>query len=198
MHKLLIYLSLVIITSLLLNLPAFPQIASNPEAEYSRIRNLAYDGNLIEAESSVITLLDSFPDYGDARILLARIYGWQEKYEPARSILDSLIMKEPANTDAIEARIDLALWMGDNDLAIELADRILASDPVNNPILDKKHRAENALEMADTIRAEKALETADTTRKEIPSVTDSLSISQPSLNHIIGSGRYFRPVQAIS
>lgn len=167
MYKFFIYFPLVILTSLLLNLPAFPQITSNPEAEYSRIRNMALNGRLVEAESSAIALLDSFPDYGDAWILLARIYGWQEKYESARLILDSLILKEPSNRDAIEARIDLALWTGDNDLAIELADRILASDPANTSVLDKKHRAE------------KELETADTTRTETSSAIDSLSISQP-------------------
>ncbi len=128
---------------------------------------MAHNGNLVEAESAAIALLDSFPDYGDARILLARIYAWQEKYEPARLILDSLILKEPANKDAIEARIDLALWTGENNLAIELADRILASDPANTSVLDKKQDAE------------KALETADTTRTEISSERDSLGISQP-------------------
>jgi YaiO family outer membrane protein len=167
MYKFFIYFLLVISACLFLNLPAFPQITSNPEVEYSRIRNMALNGNLVEAESSAIALLDSFPDYGDAWILLARIYGWQEKYESARLILDSLILKEPSNRDAIEARIDLALWTGENDLAIELADRILASDPANISVLDKKHRAE------------KALETPDTTMTEIPSARDSLSISQP-------------------
>jgi YaiO family outer membrane protein len=167
MYKFFIYFPLIILTSLVLNLHAFPQIASSPEAEYSRIRDMALNGNFVEAETAAVALLDSFPAYGDAWILLARIYGWQEKYEPARLILDSLIMKEPANTDAIEARLDLALWTRENDLAIELADRILASDPSNTSIIDKKQRAE------------KALETPDSIRTEIPSSIDSLSINQP-------------------
>jgi YaiO family outer membrane protein len=167
MFKFFIYIPLVILTSQVLNLPVFPQITLNPEAEYSRIRTLAYNGNLVEAESAAVVLLDSVPGYGDAWILLARIYAWQEKYEPARIILDSMILKEPANTDAIEARIDLALWAGENDLAIELADRILASDPANASVLDKRRRAE------------KALEAVDTTGTEISSIKDSLDISQP-------------------
>ena len=129
---------------------------------------MAHNGNLVKAETAAVALLDSFPDYGDAWILLARIYCWQEKYEPARLILDSLILKEPANSDAIEARIDLALWTGENDLAIELADRILSTDPANTSVLDKKNRAKAALETV-----------VDTTRTKISPVKDSLSINQP-------------------
>jgi len=154
MQNLVIYFALVISSSLLLNFPVFPQITSYPETEYSRIRTLAHEGNLAEAESAAVALLDSFPDYSDASILLARIYGWQQKYEPARAILDSIILSNPTNTDAIEARIDLALWMGDNKLSIDLADRILTSDPTNIAIQDKKLRAKNALEAADTTSAE--------------------------------------------
>jgi len=167
MHRVFKYFLLVVPAGLLLNLPASPQITVSPETEYSRIRTMAHDGNLVEAESAAIVLLDSFPDYGDTWILLARIYGWQQNYEPARAILDSLILKEPGNADAIEARIDLALWMGDNNLAIDLADRILAVDPTNNSILDKKLKAEKALEAADTIGA------------VISPVSDSLIRNQP-------------------
>jgi len=114
-----VHFLLILSLSLLLNLPVYSQIKIDPEAEYSRIRSLAYEGNLIEAEIAVISLLDSFPDYGDAWILLARIYGWQEKFDPAISILDSLILREPNNNDALEARRDLARWSNENQLATE-------------------------------------------------------------------------------
>jgi YaiO family outer membrane protein len=78
-----------------------------------------------------------------------------------------LILKEPSNADAIEARIDLALWTGDYNLAIELADRILASDPSNSAIIDKK------------LNAEKAIETADTSGAVISPVPDTLAPDQP-------------------
>jgi YaiO family outer membrane protein len=169
MRKAHIYFLLVFSVSLILNFSSFSQIITDPEAEYSRIRSLAYNGNLIEAEGAAIALLDSFPDYGDAWIILARIYGWQEKYEPARRILDSLMFKEPDNTDAIEARIDLALWTGENNLAIELADRVLASDPADSSVLDKKYRAE------------KALEPVDTSGTVITPAEDSLTVIQPGI-----------------
>jgi YaiO family outer membrane protein len=157
MQKSFLHFLLIVAVSLSLNLPIYPQSITDPEVEYSRIRSLALDNKLIEAERAAIELLDSFPEYGDAWILLARIYGWQGKYEPAYIILDSLLLKEPNNTDAIEARIDLALWTGENRLAIELADRILVTDSTNNVILDKKRRAEAALITVDTTGTDTSL-----------------------------------------
>jgi YaiO family outer membrane protein len=145
-----LHLLLFVSVSLTLNFPIYPQVNTDPETEYSRIRSLAFDGKLLEAETAAVVLLDSFPDYGDAWILLARIYGWQQKYDPAIAILDSIIMNDPDNTDALDARIDLALWTGDNTYAIEIADRMLAADSTNSVILDKKNRAMEALEVSDT------------------------------------------------
>lgn len=119
MYKLLLNFLLIVSVSLSLNLSLYSQKFPDPEAEYSRIRSLAYDGKLPEAESAVIELLDSLPAYGDAWILLARIYGWQQKYEPAIAILDSIILIEPNNTDALEARLDLAYWTGENNPVAE-------------------------------------------------------------------------------
>jgi YaiO family outer membrane protein len=150
MHNSLLHFLLIVSVSLSLNLPLYPQKFTDPEAEYSRIRSLAYEGKLSEAESAVIALLDSLPAYGDAWILLARIYGWQQKYEPAIAILDSMILNESYNADALEARLDLAFWTGENRYAIELADLILASDSANSEILEKKNRATEALVAADT------------------------------------------------
>jgi YaiO family outer membrane protein len=150
MYKFYLHLLLVVSVSWFLNSTSYSQTIINPEEEYSRIRSLAFDGKYPEAEKAAIELLDSFPDYGDARILLARIYGWQNKYDPAIAILDSMILKEPGNSDALEARIDLALWSGDHSLAIEMADRILTTDPDNNTILEKKNKALAAREAADT------------------------------------------------
>src|SRR4030042_4748646 len=119
MHKSHLNFLLIVSVSLSLNLPLYPQKFTAPEAEYLRIRSLAFDGKLPEAESAIIELLDSLPSYGDAWILLARIYGWQQKYEPAIAILASMILIEPDNTDALEARRDLAFWRGENNPVTE-------------------------------------------------------------------------------
>jgi len=120
----------------------------SPETEYSRIRSLAFEGKLPEAETAALILLDSFPSYGDAVVLLARIYAWQQKYEPAGILLDSLLKNEPLNYDALDAKLDLSLWNGDYPYAVSFADSILSSFPADSAIMEKKMRAIAAMESA--------------------------------------------------
>lgn len=87
------------------------QVITDPEHEYSRIRTLASEGKLTEAETAAANLVNLYPSYGDARILLARIMAWQKKYEPALEILDSLLLEEPGNSDALEAQKDIQRWV---------------------------------------------------------------------------------------
>ena len=95
------------------------QVVNDHESEYSRIRNMAFSGKLTEAETAAKILVDSFPSYGDAQILLARIYAWQNKFQPAIIILDSLLIHEPGNSDAIEARNDISRWIVAENIALE-------------------------------------------------------------------------------
>ncbi len=53
------------------------QVVTDPEAEYARIRTLALAGNYTVAEPAARELVNQYPDYGDARILLGRILAWQ-------------------------------------------------------------------------------------------------------------------------
>jgi YaiO family outer membrane protein len=142
MYKLFLNFLLIVSVSLSLNLPLYPQKFTDPEAEYSRIRSLAYDGKLPEAESAIIELLDSLPAYGDAWILLARIYGWQQKYEPAIAILDSIILIEPNNTDALEARRDLARWSNENQLAAEDSLTVIQPGIIPSTDLEKARKTD--------------------------------------------------------
>jgi YaiO family outer membrane protein len=81
------------------------------EAEYKKIRELAINGDKAVAEISARALLDSFPGYGDARILLGRIMAWQMKYKEALEEIDLLLASEPGNSDALDARADIIRWM---------------------------------------------------------------------------------------
>lgn len=94
----------------LLTLQAAAQ-KTNPEEELARIRVVAFEGRFSEAEKYLNSLLDSFPAYGDARILLARVYAWQQQYEKGLGIVEELLADEPENSDAIEAKGDILRWM---------------------------------------------------------------------------------------
>lgn len=88
----------------------FPQERVTAESEYLRIRSLAINGDLQNSALQARRLVNEYPGYGDARILLARITAWQKNYKMAYCILDTLLSKEPGNADALSLKKDIDKW----------------------------------------------------------------------------------------
>lgn len=88
----------------------FSQEIIDPEAEYLRIRTIAFNGEYETAAADARKLVNAFPSYGDARILLGRILAWQKDYSQAAAVIDTLLKTEPDNADALAARRDISLW----------------------------------------------------------------------------------------
>jgi YaiO family outer membrane protein len=86
------------------------QEGMDPEQEYLRIRSIAFSGDHVTAGTEARKLVNAFPEYGDARILLARITAWQNDYENASAILDTLLSSDPGNSDAISLKEDIDRW----------------------------------------------------------------------------------------
>jgi YaiO family outer membrane protein len=109
------YLVLNLIVAGLLNaMQVFSQDTINPESEYQRIRNIAFDGDYATAAAAARKLVNKYPSYGDARVLLGRILAWQKDYINAGAVIDTLLLKEPTNEDAISARRDIYMWSKEN------------------------------------------------------------------------------------
>lgn len=92
----------------------YSQIEVDPESEYQRIREIAFSGDYSTASSEARKLVNNFPSYGDARILLGRIMAWQKDYVNAAAVIDTLLMTEPGNEDALAVKRDILLWSKDN------------------------------------------------------------------------------------
>lgn len=90
--------------------PLQAQQMSDPEQEYSRIREVAFSGQFTVAEADARRLVKAFPEYGDARILLGRILAWQKKYDEAAAVIDTLLQSDPDNADARSAMTDISQW----------------------------------------------------------------------------------------
>ncbi|MFZ2287953.1 MAG: YaiO family outer membrane beta-barrel protein [Bacteroidales bacterium] len=89
------------------------QDLTSPEEEYARVRSLALTGNYSEAEPAARELVRQYPGYGDARILLGRILAWQGRYEEGAAVIDTLLIADSSNSDAIEAATDIRRWSRD-------------------------------------------------------------------------------------
>jgi YaiO family outer membrane protein len=113
MRRYLVYI-LIFISGILSAQQVFSQNNIDPETEYLRIRTIAFDGDYTSAASAARKLVNAFPSYGDARILLGRILGWQKDYTTAAAVIDTLLLKEPNNEDALAARRDISLWSNEN------------------------------------------------------------------------------------
>lgn len=115
MRRFLILLFVGLVIPGLLNVSQLQaQEIKNPEAEYLRIRTIAFSGAYEEAAVAARKLVNAFPSYGDARILLGRILAWQKDYKQAAAVIDTLLMTEPENADALSARRDISLWSKEN------------------------------------------------------------------------------------
>ena len=109
------YLVLNILVAGLLNTTqVFSQDTINPESEYQRIRTIAFDGDYATAAVAARKLVNMYPSYGDPRILLGRILAWQKDYINAGAVIDTLLLKEPGNEDALSARRDIDMWSREN------------------------------------------------------------------------------------
>ena len=104
----------LVLTGFLDGRPAFSQQITDPESEYMRIRSVAFDGDYSTAAADARKLVNAFPSYGDARILLGRILAWQKDFTRAAAVIDTLLAAEPDNADAIAARRDISLWSREN------------------------------------------------------------------------------------
>lgn len=105
---------IVLIAGLLNNIPVPAQDVTDPESEYMRIKTIAFDGDYVSAAAAARKLVNMFPAYGDARILLGRILAWQRDYINAAAVIDTLLVNDPDNEDALSARRDILLWSRNN------------------------------------------------------------------------------------
>src|SRR5450759_2076042 len=104
------YLILIVLVAGLLNtLQVFSQDIINPESEYQRIKTIAFDGDYAIAASTARKLVNKYPSYDDASILLGRILAWQKDYVNAGAVIDTLLLKEPGNEDALSAKRDILM-----------------------------------------------------------------------------------------
>jgi YaiO family outer membrane protein len=102
--------TVLILSCLIIPTDLFSQQTNDPEAEYLRIRSVAFQGDYKAAAADARKLVNEYPEYGDARILLSRILAWQKDYKQALSVIDTLLVTDPENADALSVKKDISLW----------------------------------------------------------------------------------------
>jgi YaiO family outer membrane protein len=113
-YRHILFLSWILFIGLSASSPVLSQQIQDPEAEYARIRSLAFDGDYSGAAAAARRLVNAYPAYGDARILLGRILAWQKDFSQAAAVIDTLLVTEPDNADALAVKRDITLWSKEN------------------------------------------------------------------------------------
>lgn len=109
-----LFCAVFLLTGIFTDRPLFSQELSDPEAEYMRIRSVAFEGDYTTAAAAARKLVNAYPSYGDARILLGRILAWQKDFLQAAAVIDTLLATDPDNADALAVRRDISLWSKEN------------------------------------------------------------------------------------
>ena len=113
-RRFILLIVVLLLTRYLITIPVFSQEIYDPEAEYARIKAIAFGGDYITAAADARELVKRYPSYGDARILLGRILSWQKDFANAGAVIDTLLISEPDNVDALSAKGYIMLWSKDN------------------------------------------------------------------------------------
>lgn len=109
MQKLSIFITLLVSTLSQVYAQDIPE-SNNPEVAFARMRDLAAEGDYTGAKQIGYALLEKDGDYFDAALYLARIHGWESRFDSAYLVLDEVIAKDPELYEAYEICADLAYW----------------------------------------------------------------------------------------
>ncbi len=85
-------------------------------------------------------ILNNYPDYTDVKILLARNYMVQSKYDDARTVLDEVLKTEPQNYDAHTAIIDLNYWSKKYEACVLCSNSALDYYPADTNFIQRKNK----------------------------------------------------------
>ncbi|HYG01722.1 MAG TPA: YaiO family outer membrane beta-barrel protein [Chryseosolibacter sp.] len=115
-----------------------------------KAREKSYDPTQREEAIQMIRhLIEMDAQNYDARILLARIYAWNQEFDNARDELRHVLRKRTDNGDAKAALIDVELWSKNFQSALALIEKELEIHPKSEELLFKKAQAFVGLQRQD-------------------------------------------------
>ncbi|MDJ0761701.1 MAG: hypothetical protein QNJ97_01835 [Myxococcota bacterium] len=97
------------------------------DARLKLAHQLAHEGAFGPAETHALAVIQQAPTYWDAYLLLARLNGWQKKYDKALEYIDVVTEKAPEYRGARLLKLDILIWSGNIPAAEALANSLIAS-----------------------------------------------------------------------
>jgi YaiO family outer membrane protein len=105
------------------------------------MRNYANKGDYGPAEKIGYSLLEENENYFDAALYLARIQGWQSRFDSAYHLLDKVFSQAPDLFEAYKTCVDIAYWDNNWDKLDSCVERALELEPDSTQLFEKYNRA---------------------------------------------------------
>lgn len=102
---------------------------SDPSQVLNQAHDLAFAGNHSSARNTLSEYLNSYPESGSARYLLARTYSWDGEYEEARKHFNKITSDDKQSRAVWIAAVKNELYARNNGIALGLANKALVHLP---------------------------------------------------------------------
>lgn len=138
MKKIWTYLLLLLITG-----RAFSQeLNMGPDEAFSIAREMAFDSKRQESKELLTRITNKYPTYGDVRLFLAVLYGWEEQYKLARKEFQILLVQQPREKEYWLSYIRNEFWAEQYTSVKELSKKALVIFPNDADFVIYKAKAE--------------------------------------------------------
>ena len=146
------------------------------DAAFTRGRDLAFQGERSMARDSLEALLEVYPEYTDATILIAKTYSWDGDYEEARKRLNRITSKKKEARDAWLAAIRNEVYAENTNIALGLANKALIHLKQDEEIETLREQLRTRLNEVPEIQDRLKKENRQKATKNTLSVTTNLEV----------------------
>lgn len=92
---------------------------------FMEARKTAFSGAYVPARDALSKLIAAYPQYIDAQILMAKTYSWENNFDEARKILNTVTSTERGYKDAWTAAINNEIYSENYNIALGLLNKCL-------------------------------------------------------------------------
>jgi len=117
---------------------------SHPEEGFALMRQHAQQGDYANAKKTGYSLLKENSTYHDVALYLARVHGWEGRYDSAYVLIDRVISEAPELFEAYQTCADLAYWQNNWERLEECAEKAIVLEPDSAAIFDSYRQAQRA------------------------------------------------------
>lgn len=145
----------LVIIALCLSLPLLsraqdPVSYNNPEEGFALMRSYANKGDYGQAEKVGYILLEENRNYHDVALYLARIQGWQSRFDSAYQVLNRVFTQAPELFEAYKTCADIAYWDNNWEKLESCIERAVELEPDSAQLFERYKRARQELRLQQT------------------------------------------------